>query len=118
LPILLFLAPLKLIVLDLDTYLPMETLQWCTSVLCDTGVQLPLTYERVEPNGLPTHYHAYKILRARVRQHVFTGGNQAPKLSLLVKPKEDDFPLVIPDEIRQMVNQAQEDVEPEQEPLI
>jgi hypothetical protein len=64
---------------------------------------------------MPTHYVAYKTLRIKIRRHVFSMGNINPTLALLAKPKEEDYPMVIPEEIRNMVNDGFVRVEPEPE---
>jgi hypothetical protein len=74
-----------------------------------------LAYEQREVDGLPTHYAAYKTLREKIRRHVLSTGNVNPTLALLAKPKEEDYPMEIPEEIRNMVNNGLVGVELEPE---
>lgn len=57
--------------IDLDEYLPPETLSWCQSTLADLGYPPELTgSEFVEDTGERRHLQAYMDLRRACRAHI------------------------------------------------
>lgn len=73
--------------LDIDEYLPHDTLEWCKVQLADLGIDLAsLSEGTIKPDGSRLHAQAYHQLRVIVRRHI-TRGNSSPRLGLVPKIK-------------------------------
>jgi hypothetical protein len=73
--------------IDIDEYLPHDTLIWCKSQLADIGINpSSLTEGTSKPDGSRLYIEAYHRLRLTVRRHI-TGGNSSPRLGLVPKIK-------------------------------
>jgi hypothetical protein len=71
--------------IDINEYLPSDTLTWCTEQLAGEGINLPGLQEGIiKPDGSRLHVHAYHRLRDIVRRHI-AAGNVYPRLHLCPK---------------------------------
>jgi hypothetical protein len=74
------------LILDIDEYLPKETLQWCYQALQSLGFSVHLQSETVALDTVTQtqHFQAYIGLRTLIKQH--EGFQLSPVLSLTLSP--------------------------------
>jgi hypothetical protein len=61
-------------IIDIDAYLPPETLKWCRDRLLESGVNLEeVQGSTTSIDGSRIHHQVYLTLRPLVRQHIFDG---------------------------------------------
>jgi hypothetical protein len=72
--------------IDIDEYLPGQTLEWCRSILTELGFS-DLKYEDVFTNGDRIHTQAYLQLRNYINNHIVSGSR--PILEESQKPTQE-----------------------------
>lgn len=77
---------LLILSIDIDEYLPGQTLEWCRSILTEFGFS-DLKYEDVFTNGDRIHTQAYLQLRNCINDHIISGSQ--PFLEESQKPTQE-----------------------------
>lgn len=85
------------ILLDIDEYLPEQTLNWCQMKLHELGYP-SLKIEDVFPDGSRHHCSAYLELRECLKEHIASG--EAPQLTELETPTQERLQIISIDDQR------------------
>jgi hypothetical protein len=83
--------------LDIDEYLPEQTLNWCQMKLHELGYP-SLQLEDAFPDGSRHHCNAYLELRECLKEHIASG--EAPQLTELEAPTQDRLQAISIDDQR------------------